>query len=65
LLAGHFSPAFLPVVPRTEQDNVPSDNLYSIFLFPVLPVTGRTLISVEYGTEVSGCGSFCRACARD
>jgi len=44
LPASHFSPAFLPVIPRTEQDNVPSDNLCSIFLSAVLPVfPGRCL----------------------
>jgi len=26
LFAGHFSPGFLPIVPRTEQDNVPGES---------------------------------------
>jgi hypothetical protein len=54
LPAGHFSPAFLPAIPRTEQDNVPSDNLGSIFLSAVLPAfPGRCLqfaFHVELGS---------------
>jgi hypothetical protein len=36
LPAGHFSPAFLPVIPRTEQDNVPSDKARSGTRWPWL-----------------------------
>src|SRR6266852_7651526 len=50
--SGHFSTAFLPVIPRTEQDNVPSDNLCSIFLFPVLPVFPGRCLQFAFNVEL-------------
>src|ERR1700688_2376508 len=52
LFAGHFSAGFLPIVPRTEQDNVPSDNLRSIFLFAILPVFPGRCLQLAFHVEL-------------
>ena len=52
LPAGYFSLAFVPVIPRTEQDNVPGDNLCSIFLFAILQVFPGRCLQLAFNVEL-------------
>jgi len=52
LSAWHLSAAFLPVVPRAEQDNVPGDNLCPVFPLATLLVFPTRCLQLAFDVEL-------------